>query len=153
MFRLERGVTGFRHGKEPELPVVSIQDFRGACYEAARASGGIAGQVVERTYPRNFHSAGLVRSADRFAVVCNAIYPWVAFVEDGAAEVVVPEAFVEPPAWATAFIEMGFTVMSRQLLELPLSTVDTTASGKGEWLQIRTWRPASVGETVFNSWD
>ena len=115
--------------------------------------GGAVEQVVEATYPRNFHSASIVRSADRFAVLCNAIYPWVAFAEEGADDVVVSETFVDPPTWATAFTETGFTVMSRQLLESPVSAVDTAALGKGKRVEIHSWRSASVGETVFNSWD
>ena len=35
MFRLERGVPGFRYRDQPELPEVSIRRFRGACYDAA----------------------------------------------------------------------------------------------------------------------
>jgi hypothetical protein len=62
-------------------------------------------------------------------------------------------AFVDPPAWASAFAEIGFVVMSRQVLDSPLGAVDTAALGKVDWLQIDSWRPASVGETVFNSWD
>lgn len=153
MFRLERGATGFGYGKEPELLKFPVRRFRGGCYEAARAAGGAVEQIVERTYPRNFHSAVIVASAHRFAIVCNAIYPWIAFVEAGIGDVAGPGVFVDPPTWAAAFAEMGFVVMKRQLLDSPLNVVDTAALGRGEWLQIRSWRPASVGQTVFNSWD
>ena len=47
VFRLERGVTGFRSGKEPELPEVPVRMFRGGCYEAARAAGGVVDQLFE----------------------------------------------------------------------------------------------------------
>jgi hypothetical protein len=153
VFRLERGVTGFRYGEEAELPEISVQRLRGACYEAARSTGGAVEQVVEKTYPRNFHFAVVVGSADQFAVLCNAVYPWVAFTQGGTGDVVGPGTFVDPPACATAFAEMGFIVMSRQLLESPLSAVDTAALGKGDWMQIRSWQPTNVGQTVFNSWD
>lgn len=153
MFRLERGATGFRYGKEPELPEISVQRFRAACYEAARTTDGAVERVAEKTYPRNFHRAVIAGSAGRFAVLCNAVHSWIAFVEDGAGDVADPGAFVDPPACATAFAETGFIVMSRELLESPLSVIDTAALGKGEWIQIRSWRPASVGQTVFNSWD
>jgi hypothetical protein len=154
VFRLERGVTGFRYGKEAELSAVSIRGFRGACYVAARAAGGAVEQVVERTYPRNFHSAVIVVGpADRFAVLCNVLYPWVAFVEVGVGGAAGSEAFVDPPTWSGAFTETGFTVMSRKLLESSLSVVDTATLGKAELVQIRSWCPASVGHAVFNSWD
>jgi hypothetical protein len=153
VFRLETGVTGFRHGKEPELPEVPVRRFRGACHEAARQAGGSVGQVAEKTYPRNFHSAVIVGSADRFAVLCNAVYPWVAFVEEGTGDMLSPGVFVDPPACAAAFTGSGFVVLSRRLLESPLSAVDTTALGKGERMQIRSWQPTSVGQAVFHSWD
>ncbi len=153
MFRLERGATGFWYGKEPELPEIPVRRFRGGCYEAARSAGGAVERIVERTYPDNFHSAVIVGSADRFAILCNAAYPWIAFVEEGAGDVAGPGAFVDPPTWAAAFAEMSFLVLNRQLLDSPLSSVDTSAWGKGEWMQIRSWRPASVGQTIFNSWD
>jgi hypothetical protein len=132
VFRLEWGVTGFRYGKAPELPEVSIRGFQGACYKAARATGGAVEQVVERNYPRNFHSAVIVGPTGRFALLCNAVYPWIAFVEEGTDGAAAPEAFADPPTGSTAFTEMGFTLMSRQLLESPLSVVDTAALGKAK---------------------
>jgi hypothetical protein len=153
VFRLERGVTGFRFGKEPELPEISVQRFRGACYEAARMTGGAVERVAEKDYPRNFHSAVIVGPPGRTTVLCNAVHPWVAFVEEGTGDTVGPGAFVDPPACAQAFPEMGFVVMGRELLESPLSVVDTAALGKAEWIQIRSWQPTCVGQTVFNSWD
>lgn len=152
MFRLERGVTGFRHGREPALPDVTVRMFRGGCHEAARAAGGAVEQVVERIYPRSFHSAVIVTSADRFMILGNAAYPWIAFTAENAGHL-EPKVFVDPPVWAGSFATAGFVVMGRQLLDAPLDAVDTTALGKAEWLQINSWRPATVGDTVFNSWD
>ena len=152
MFRLERGVTGFRSAKESELPEVPVRTFRGGCWEAARAAGGVVEQFVESAYPRNFHSAVIVASNDRLAILCNAMYPWIAFAGVGASDP-EPKAFVDPPAWAVRFAEIGFIVMSRQVLDSPLGAVDTAALGKAERLQIDSWRPANVGETVFNFWD
>ena len=71
----------------------------------------------------------------------------------GTGDLVEPKAFVDPPTWAATFAEIGFIVMSREVLELPLGAVDTAAWGKAEWLQIDSWRSASVGETVFNFWN
>ncbi|WP_143235405.1 hypothetical protein [Paractinoplanes atraurantiacus] len=152
MFRLERGVTGFRSAKEPELPEVQVRTFRRGCYEAARAAGGAVEQLVESAYPRNFHSAVVVTSNDQLAILCNAMYPLIAFAGGGTGDL-EPKAFVHPPTWAARFSEIGFVVMSRQVLDSPLGGVDTAALGKAEWMQIDSWRPASVGGTVFNSGD
>ncbi|MEV6851940.1 hypothetical protein [Actinoplanes sp. NPDC051411] len=152
MFRLERGVTGFRSGKDPELPEVSVRRFRGGCFEAARAAGGAVEEVFESTYPRNFHSAIIVAPNGRFPILGNTMYPWIAFV-GASTDDLAPKAFADPPSWAATFVEAGFTVMSRQVLDSPLGAVDTTALGKAERLQIDSWRPGSVGEAVFNAWD
>ncbi|MBB3101231.1 hypothetical protein FHR83_008959 [Actinoplanes campanulatus] len=148
MFRLERGATGFRHGKEPDLPEVPLRRFRAGCHEAARRASGAVEQIRERAYPRNYHSAAIMAPEGRFVILCHAVHPWIAFAEEDD-----PGTFSDPPAWATAYTDMGFVVMSRELLDSPLSDVDTTALGKGEWMQINSWRPESTGRAVFNSWD
>ncbi|GIE76966.1 hypothetical protein Aph02nite_29160 [Actinoplanes philippinensis] len=152
MFRLERGVTGFRSGREPDLPPVAARTFRGACHEAARAADGTVEQVTESAYPRNFHSAVIRAPSGRLTVLCNDSYPWVAFAE-GVTGDLDPKAFADPPSWAGTFTGAGFVVMSRRLLASPLDAVDTGALGTAERLQIDSWRPPNVGETVFNSWD
>ncbi|MBO3738845.1 hypothetical protein [Actinoplanes flavus] len=153
MFRLERGATGFRYGKEPELPEIPLRRFRGCCHEAARRAGGTVDQVHERAYPRDYHRAVIVTPDGRFVVLCHAVHPWIAFVEEDTGDLDGPGNFLDPPVWATAYTDTGFVVMSRELLDSPLSDVDTTALGKGEWMQIRSWRPASTGRAVFNAWD
>jgi hypothetical protein len=149
----ERGVTGFRDVNDPELPVVDVRLFRAGCYAGAQAAGGAVEQIVERTYPRNFHSASIGVAADRFEILCHFGYPWIAFIEEGTGSWADPGVFVDPPVWAAVFAETGFTVMSRDLLDSPLSEVDPAALTKAEWSQIVSWRPASVGQTLFNSWD
>jgi hypothetical protein len=153
VFRLEKGTTGFRCRGEPELPEVPVRRFRGACHEAARAANGTVERVTERTYPGNFHSAVVVTATGRFAILCNAVHPLIAFVEENAGHLDSPGTFLDPPAWAGAFTDTDFVVLDRALLDSPFETVDTTALGRGEWLQIRSWRPASTGCAVFNSWD
>jgi len=153
VFRLERGATGFRHGKDQELPAVDIRMFRAGCHAAARVAGGTVELIVERTYPRNFHSAVIAAAAGRLGILCHVHHPWIAFIEEGAGSGGYPGVFVDPPAWAGTFAEMNFTIMSRGLLDSPLSEVDTAALTTAEWSQIRSWRPASVGRALFNSWD
>jgi hypothetical protein len=78
------------------------------------------------------------------------MYPWIAFAGVGTGDL-EPKAVVDLPAWAARFAEIGFVVMSRQMLDSPLGALNTAALGKAERMQIDSWRPASMGETVFNS--
>jgi hypothetical protein len=152
VFRLAGGVTGFYHGEAPDRPEVPIRQFRGGCHAAARAAGGRVEKVVEMSYPGTFHSAVLASATGRVSILCHFMCPWIAFIE-GDPELWHPAAFAEPPAWSAVFAEFGFTVLSRAVLDAPLSEADTTALTKADWSQIRSWRPASVGRLVFNSWD
>jgi hypothetical protein len=61
---------------------------------------------VESEYPCNFHSAVIVASNDRLAILCNAMHPWIAFAGVGSGDL-EPKAFVDPPTWAVKFAEIG----------------------------------------------
>lgn len=134
MFRLERGATGFRHVSEPELPVVDVRLFRAGCFAAARPGG-----VVEFTSEGSFHAAVITTVTGRLGVRCHRHHPWIAVTEGE-----IPVA---------AFFDPVFTILGREVLELPLSAVDTSALSEAEWTQIRYWQPETVGQAVFNFWD
>jgi hypothetical protein len=153
VFRSERGVTGFRGRNERELPTTDIRIFRAACYMAARGAEGTVDRITERSYPRNFHSAVIMTSSDPYTILCQGYYPLIAFVHDGTGSWASPGVFVDPPTWAGAFADKGFALMSKRLLDSPLSEVDASALTEADWSQIRSWRPVGVGETLFNSWD
>ncbi|GGR51201.1 hypothetical protein GCM10010168_82470 [Actinoplanes ianthinogenes] len=142
--RLERGATGFWQQGDPELPVVDVRRFRGACHEAARVADGAVERVTERRHPRSFHEAVLVAGAQRYVVRCHGVHPLIAFDPDQA---------IDPPGWGEVFIGFGFEVLGREVLGLPLDRVDTSRLGPAEWEQIRYWQAQTVGETLFHTWD
>lgn len=152
MFRLERGATGFG-GHEPERSAVDIRLFKTGCYTASRAANGVVEQFAEREYPGSFHFAVIATHADRLRVLCHATHPWVAFAEDGTGSWADPGVFIDPPPWTGVLADLGFTLLSRELLNTPLDETDTTALAKAEWSQIRYWCPPNVGRTLFNGWD
>lgn len=153
MFVMARGTTGFRDYREPALPEVDVRRFRAACYAAARAAGGTVDAVRAPTYLGNFHTASITTACGPFTMWCHGHYPWLAFVAAEPSAASRSTVFMDPPEWADTFTDCGFTVLRRALLDSPLTAVDTTALTGAEWAQIRTWQPASVGETLFNRWD
>ncbi|MEU4423078.1 hypothetical protein AB0F81_20835 [Actinoplanes sp. NPDC024001] len=153
MFRLEPGSTGFGAGREPELPRIDLRGFRTGCHLAARAAGGTLEGITERTYPGTFHAAVVTTATERFRILGHAHHPWVAVTEDGTGNWADPRVFVDPPAWTGVFGDLGFTVLSRAVLGAPLSDVDTSALRWPDWTQIRSWKPETVGRTIFNCWD
>lgn len=142
-------MTGFRGRNDPPLPGLEVRRFRGACHAAALTAGGTVESLDEAAYPRGYHCAVVAGAG----ILCHAGYPLIAFVADSAASWLEPRVFVEPPGWAGAFAERGFTVLGRELLESPLTAVDTSALTRAEWRQIHGWKATAVGETVFNGWD
>ena len=88
--------------------------------------------------------------SDPCTVLRQSSYPLIAFILDGTGSFASPGIFADPPTWSGVFADMGFTLMSKRLLDSPLSEVDTTALMAADWSQIRSWRPVGVGETLFN---
>ncbi|MFH9090640.1 hypothetical protein [Streptomyces sp. NPDC017673] len=150
-FRLERGVTGFRGRSEPPLPSTDPKACRAACHAAARAAGGQVEDFREQEYPRNFHSATIGDRDGTYIALFHAHHPLIAFAGDRRHW--YTDEFQEPPTWATVLIEVGFVVLSAAQLLAPLTESDTSALSPTEWDQIKHWRPATLGATLFNSWD
>lgn len=150
-FTLPRGATGFYLPKDGPLPETDQSAFRAALYAAARVAGGEVGEVEERVYPRTFHTATVVGREGEGVVLCHAHHPWVAFAN--ARQDWYREGFLAPPAWAHAFANAGFRVLSSERLATPLSEVDTSVLTPGEWREIRFCGITTLGGVLFNAWD
>jgi hypothetical protein len=150
-FRVQRGATGFRDATADPLPEVDLKSFRTAWHAAARMADGQAGSFIERCYPQSFHTATITDHAGQHLLLCHAHYPLIAFVADR--QYVYTVTFQEPPAWASAFTDVGFNVLSAELLLSPLNEADTSELSLAGQRQIRHWRPTSVGAALFNCWD
>ncbi|CAK7279830.1 hypothetical protein SGPA1_10608 [Streptomyces misionensis JCM 4497] len=150
-FVLPRGATGFFWPKEGPLPKTDLRAFRTALYAAARGAGGKVGEVEEQTYPRTFHTASVVGGAGESIVLCHAHHPWIAFAQTRRNW--YEEEFLAPPPWGHAFTDAGFVVLSNELLATPLSDVDTSALGPGEWRELRFYSITTLGGVLFNAWD
>jgi len=159
--RLTRGVTGFRHEKEP-LPETDMAAFRRACAQAAGWSQARLGDVTTFDYPCNFRWIAIVeRSVTRYAL-CQMYVPVVAFTE------VTPtygrperDDFVDPPLWLGGFEAEGLQVLSTEELRTPLSKVDMSDLPAVERQEIDHWRKflgrdhseVVVSDVLFNFWD
>ncbi|WP_156723514.1 hypothetical protein [Streptomyces apocyni] len=148
---LPRGATGFFRPKDGPLPETDLRVFRAALYAAARAAGGRVEVVRERAYPRTFHTAVVSDATGEHVILCHAHHPWIAFADE--LRDWYRDEFAEPTAWAEAFGDAGFTVLSRERLMTPLRGVDTTTLTRGEWREVRFYDVDVLGGVLFNAWD
>ncbi|MEV8550186.1 hypothetical protein AB0L04_10210 [Streptomyces glaucescens] len=150
-FILPRGATGFFRPTDGPLPETDRRTFRAALYSAARAAGARVGEIEEQAYPRTFHSAAIVGGAGEYVVLCHAHHPWIAFTRERRDW--YTEEFVPPPPWARVFTGLGFTVLDRGRLALPLTEFDTSVLTRGEWREVRHYGITTLGGVLFNAWD
>ncbi|ALO13405.1 hypothetical protein AQF52_7819 [Streptomyces venezuelae] len=151
IFRLGRGVTGFRSRDDLPLPDIDPKECRSAWHAAARSADGDVGDFTEREYPQGFHVATINDRHGTHIALFHAHYPLVAFVRDKL--YVYRTEFLDPPAWATTLGGFGFVVLTAADLLSPLGEADGSALSQAEWRQIKHWRPETLGAALFNSWD
>ncbi|MGW5878067.1 hypothetical protein ACWFMI_16135 [Nocardiopsis terrae] len=150
--RLERGATGFRDRGEAELPRTDPAAFRGACWEAARRAGGTVGGP-DGAGVAGFLSATIRCGAREHVVLGHPHLRVVAFADAPVVPGGPVPVFNGPPGWAVGFEVLGFDCLTAEELGTPLSEADLGALSRAEHAQIRHWRPDTVGELLFNSWD
>jgi hypothetical protein len=156
---LQPGVTGIQDAREGPFsrqPVPDLRCFRSNCYEAARLAGATVLTVED---PSDF---GLLRSyltahfkfSDRVVMATlNRYYPILAFAEASAERQVVLE-YVDCPKLAEAFKALGpYTVATREELRQPLTRERCKDLTPTEQACVRYFRPARVGDVIFNYWD
>ncbi|WP_326598158.1 hypothetical protein [Streptomyces sp. NBC_01803] len=91
-------------------------------------------------------------SGERVAVLCHRHVPWVAFAVPTEAAASRPR-YLSPPTWADHFSWAGFTVLAPEFLDAPASEADLSALRPVEHEQVSCWKPATIGDIVFNDWD
>lgn len=153
-FHVGRGATGFRHRRDGALTGVDQRLLRQACWAAATRIRGTADQA--RWVSPATYSCTALRGRDGRSVavvVAHLHLPFVLPAEVAPCSAGVPGALSPEPEWAEVFTGFGFTVLDDATLRIPLAEVDLSALARVEREQVRVWRPATLGELLFNSWD
>ncbi len=151
--RPPRGARGFRGSDDHEpLPSTDPAAFRSACFEAGR---GIGARVAALPLPGapSFRAVTLTTRAASHTVLCHARLPVVAFTITPPVPGGTVCGFVDPPPWAGGFEAAGLRGLSARHLDTPMSGVDVGDLSRAELAQIRYWRPAVLGDLLFNWWD
>ena len=145
---LPRGITGFWSVNTAPLPFLDEKAFRRMCHALAQKNGGIVTEVDTDTASRNFYSAKLSRYDQSVFLLQNIHYPYMAYAQRDASGGFI---WTSPPEW----------------LQLPedsvrfLSPAELNQDWRGlcgelsseELEQVNYWKPQTVGEIIFNTWD
>ncbi len=149
------GITGFaEHDAIAALPIVPVSEFKSACYSAARAVDANVGEVMAADVGHNYHRAAVRIDLHDLWVVCNAVYPVVAFtqpLQGGACDLI----FEAAPAFETALRKAWSCCVTPSLAELsrPPGKADSAVLTSAEMDQIRYWKPTTLEQIVFHCWD
>lgn len=99
------------------------------------------------------HTPRLGYEYERVAVLRHALLNLVAFVELPRDHVEPPLAFIDRLRLAQILSETGFQVLTTAELSQPITSADLSGLTAQEHEQVRYWKPATVGELLFNYWD
>jgi hypothetical protein len=151
---IPRYATGFWHVTDAVRPtLIDIKQFRAACHQAARDAGWQVESVDKSVQAQNFHRAVLTSTQpDRsITVLCNHYVPLLAVAEPEPQY--MRPVFVETPDLANAFSLTPFRMLSPAELDEPLTDAHIAGLPRVERNEIRSWKPETVGQTIFNFWD
>ncbi len=152
--RVERGATGFWDRRTGPLPTLDPARVRQACWAAAAPMRATTSDVSPG-YPASFTCTELRASDGRLTavVVAHLHLPLITLACVPPAFGGPPTAIVPQPAWAEVFEAFDFAVLDDAMLRTPLAQVDLSALPAVEREQARQWKPATLGDLLFNWWD
>lgn len=145
---LPRGITGFWRADTEISPILDEKAFRRMCHALIRENGGTLEEVDTDTVTRNFYSAKISRYGQSVFLLQNIHYLWAAFArwdDDGR------YVFIAPPEWL-CLPEGMVRFLSPDELNQEWHGHCQNLSLE-ELGQIRYWKPQTVGEIIFNTWD
>ena len=138
--------------------MTSLREFRRACHEAARRTGGrIAEFRIADCVTPNFHQGVLDYGGHRLSIVCtrDRTEPVVAVAEPRAIDETAVDAgpltFVDAPELVAVLAEFpAFRVLTPADLAGPF---DARTWPGYQPADLKYWAPADLGEVLFNYWD
>lgn len=131
---------------QPQL--LEEKAFRQMCHTLARKNSGTVTEVDTDTTARNFYSVKLSRYNQSVFILQNIHYPFAAFARQddsgGFIWISQPE-WVQLPEGSVRFLNAGELNQDWHGLCGELSPEELD--------QIHYWKPQTVGEIIFNTWD
>jgi hypothetical protein len=134
--------------------MTDLREFRRACHEAARRTGGriVEFRIADCVTP-NFHQGVLDHGGHRVSIVCtrDRAEPVVAIAEPRPLDGMGPLTFVEAPELVAVLAEFpAFQVLAPAGLAGPFDARTWPGYHPAE---LKYWAPADLGEVLFDYWD
>ena len=145
---LLRGISGFWDAKTKPPPLEDEKTFRQMCHLLARNNGGTVAEVDTDTTARSFYFAQICKYESSIFVLQNAHYPYAAFAQR---DPFGGFTLTQQPKWLQ-LPESPVHVLSLDELNQDWHSL-CKELGQEELEQISFWRPQTVGEIIFNTWD
>jgi hypothetical protein len=151
--KLASGATGFNPSTGGNQPRVGLSDFLSACHQVARQTDSAVVGTAPAGVTPSFHTVVFSYDGARVAVLCHVRLPVVALAEP-LSPGKTALSFVDRENLAEAFTDVAaFSVMTVQELHTPAAVVDLSELSRAERDQINYWKPATLGDLLFNFWD
>jgi hypothetical protein len=136
--------------------MIDLRTFRRICYEAARRTGGRLIEFhIARPLITGFYQGVIGYRDHRVAVVWNPAQALLAVAEPRVVGFDAiesgPLTFIDAPELLAVLAEQpGFRVLTTSDLNAPFDAAAWPGIGAAD---IKYWKPATVGEALFNYWD
>jgi hypothetical protein len=132
-----------------------LADFKTACYEVARQTGGRVESASDGCFPPNFHRVVIAFRDRRVAVLCHQTLSLLALATPPVESSIWPLSFIDDPAIGPAIAGLlRVRLLTAAELELDWSRAATHPPAEVAYEEdLKYWRPGSVGDVIFNGWD
>ena len=152
--RLPPHITSFFDGGEPPRSLDGAT-FKKACHQVAHMDGGLVENIELNLVGRSYYDATIRTRTEHLTVLCNSVYPYLAFVP--------PSSFGPGPTDLTFVKPVHVGSLFSRLTEFQPLDADWLAAelppdlladlGRSELEQVGYWKPSRIGDVMFNNWD
>ena len=151
--KLPPGATGFGpSGAQASLD--DVHAFLTACHDAARRTCGTLIATRQPGVTPSFHTVVIRYEDQDVAVLRHARLDLIALAHDPGSGSMLTGPFIDHfPLTETLSQTATCQILSAADLNSPLSDADPSELSAAERKQIRYWKPATLGELLFNYWD
>ena len=149
---LPNGVTGFYNSDTNKPPEVERKQFKQLCFYIASCNGGKVIDFSTPQYPANFFNVEVEILGNRFYILLNEHYPYLAFAS--FVDETYGITFIDNPILYEQFSPF-YQVISSEELNIPFNQnmIKNSGLNSAELDQLAYWKPETVGQIIFNYWD